>query len=323
MQQDPLVSVITPVFNGEKYIEETVESVLRLAKGFPVEYIIVDDGSTDSTSEILQRYSKSATVLKQSNSGESAAVNLGFNHARGEFLLVVSADDPLFTARIFNGVGDFFNTNKSIVAWYPDWKLIDSHGNTIEVREVSEYEDQLLIGEFNCLPGPGTLIRKSAALQIAGRDTRYKFTGDYDFWLRLSQIGELKRRPEVLGQWRMHDGSTSISLRGREMALERIAVMENFVNTNSIEFKLKQSALAHAYYYAARLVSFDLKVPGRRYMFKAFSIQRGWVRDAKVLEVIFILSTPLSNIAWNLVRRMAIPEFISQLHSRICLFLTK
>ena len=302
MHNVPLISVITPVFNGERYISETIDSVLKFTKGLPVEYIVVDDGSTDSTSQILQGYSGSVTILSQSNGGESAAVNLGFKHALGKYLLVVSADDPLFTAQIFNGVDEFFKANKSVVAWYPDWNLIDSFGNVLEVREVPEYEDQLLIGKFNCLPGPGTLIRKTAAEQISGRDTRYKFTGDYDFWLRLSRIGELKHRAEVLGQWRMHDGSTSISLRGREMALERIEVIENFVTSYSLEQELKKSALAHAYYFAARLVIFDRRVPGRRYLFQALKIQRGWIPSLKLVVVLFILLAPLSNFGLQTLR---------------------
>jgi glycosyltransferase involved in cell wall biosynthesis len=303
MQNYPLISVITPVFNGERFIKETLDSVLSCAEGFPVEYIVVNDGSTDSTSQILRGYSNSVTVLSQTNRGESAAVNLGFSNSRGEILLVVSADDPLFDSRIFEGAVDFFRRNSSVVAWYPDWNLIDEKGQVVEVRKVPDYEDQLLIGEFNCLPGPGTLIRKSSAEEISGRDPRYKFTGDYDFWLRLSQVGEIRHRPEVLAQWRMHEGSTSISQRGREMAVERIQVIENFVASSNLDSNLKKSAVVHAYYFAARLVSFDRRVPGRRYLLRAFRVQKGWIPGASILVVLFILLAPISNIGWNLIRR--------------------
>ena len=303
MHNYPLISVVTPVFNGEKYIKETLDSVLRCAVRFPVEYIVVDDGSTDSTSQILRGYSKSVTILSQPNRGESAAVNLGFDNSRGEILLVVSADDPLLDSRIFEGAVDFFNSNSSVVAWYPDWNLIDDKGQVLEVRKVPDYEDRLLIGEFNCLPGPGTLIRRDAAMKISGRDPRFKFTGDYDFWLRLSRVGEIRHRPEVLAQWRMHDDSTSISHRGREMALERIQVVENFIATNNLDFELKKSAVAHAYYFAARLVTFDRKVPGRRYLFQAFRAQRGWIPGVSVLVVLFILCKPISNMGWGIIRR--------------------
>jgi glycosyltransferase involved in cell wall biosynthesis len=316
VQSYPLISVITPVFNGERYIRETVDSVLKYAEGFPVEYIIVDDGSTDSTSQILQNYLSSVTILSQSNLGESAAVNHGFKHSRGEILLVVSADDPLFTSLIFSGVKDFFKENSSVVAWYPDWNLIDNYGKIVEVRKVPDYEDRLLIGEFQCLPGPGTLIRKTAAEKISGRDTRYKFKGDYDFWLRLSRVGELRHRSEVLAQWRMHDGSTSISQRGSEMALERIEVIQNFVSSNSIDVQLKKSAISHAYYFAARLVSFDRKVPGRRYLLKAIKVQKGWIPGSSVAIVFFILLAPISTIGWNFLRRYSILNFLRHKYSK-------
>lgn len=303
MSEHPIFSIVTPVFNGEDYILDTVSSVLLHSREFQVEYIVVDDGSTDSTSEILSTFGERITVLKQRNAGESSAVNAGLAIARGEILLIVSADDPLFTSDLFEGAADFFTSNPGVMAWYPDWNLIDENGRVLEVRQPAEYDDNLLIGRFVCLPGPGTLIRKSAAEAVGGRQLKYKFTGDYDFWLRLSRVGELRHRSRVVAQWRLHDGSTSIAQRGRMMAEERIAVIQDFLENNALPSDLKRMALAHSYFFAARLALFDCKVPGRRYLIKAFVIRRKWVEEASVPVVLVIVLAPFSTIALRVFRR--------------------
>ena len=303
----PRISVITPVFNGEKYITETIISVLKYGKDYPIEYIVIDDGSTDATAQILKSFHSSIKVIYQSNCGESAAVNTGIANALGEFILVVSDDDPLFTSKIFEGVADFFDANQGVVAWYPDWNLIDGDGRPLETRSLPEFSDLLLIGQFNCLPGPGTFFRRAAAQEIHGRNPEYRFTGDYDFWLRLSRIGRIEHRNEVVAQWRMHPESTSIQSRGYAMAQERIRVMENFLKENEVEIPLMRSALGHAYYFAARLVIFDGSVDGKRYLLKAFKAQKGWIHHAKISIVVFILCTPISSLALRTIRKLWAP----------------
>ena len=88
------ITVITPVFNGEDYIRETIESVLSAINCEAIEYIVVNDGSSDSTLAILNEYSDRINILTHPNSGESASVNAGLQKAQGNLILIVSADDP-------------------------------------------------------------------------------------------------------------------------------------------------------------------------------------------------------------------------------------
>ena len=288
------ISVITPVYNGAKYIEETLVSVLKASETYDIEYLVIDDGSIDETSQILEKYSTKISVFHQTNAGESAAVNTGFNHASGDFVLVVSADDPLFTPAIFDGVVDFFDNNPEVVVWYPNWNMIDQDGNLIRTVEVDEYSDEKLIGRFICLPGPGAFIRKSAALQIGGRRVKWKYVGDYDFWLRISRVGNLKKRDAILAQWRFHDESTSISQRGKKMFEERITVIDEFVNEFSIANPLSRIAKAHAHYFASLLSYYSKEIPGRRALLKSILIRRGIVEEAQLRIFIYVLLMPLS-----------------------------
>jgi glycosyltransferase involved in cell wall biosynthesis len=289
-----MITVITPVYNGADFIQETVYSVLENSQNHEIEYIVVNDGSTDQTLEKLTTFGDRIKVFTKINGGESSAVNYGLQKAKGYLILIVSADDPLPSERIFEGAEEFFTKKPDVVAWYPNWKIIDEHGSLVREVEVDEYSDELLIGRFKCLPGPGTLIRTSAALAIGGRNEKWTFVGDYDFWLRLSRVGTLVKRRETLAQWRFHKGSTSIAKRGQDMAVERIAVIEDFLKANEIDKGLENQARAHAYYYAARLSFFDSRVHGKRLLREALKANRMKIEDGRLLVYLFIMTSPIS-----------------------------
>ena len=300
----PSISVIIPVYNGETYIESTVRSVIECGDDYGVELIVVNDGSTDSTLEILKAFKTSINLISTPNRGESSAVNTGIDSASSDLLLVVSADDPIFTPRIFLGVMEFFENNPSSVALYSDWRLIDEQGEILYSKFPGKYSEQELIGNFHCQPGPGTFFRKGSAIQIGGRSQRWKFVGDYDFWLRLSRVGDFGYRNEVLAQWRSHSNSTSIAQRGLLMAQERIAVIEEFVEKESLVGSLRRDALGAAYISAAQLSYFSSAVPAKLYLWSAFRKAKRWPKTAKIKIVLFVLLIPFSRRAVRFVERL-------------------
>lgn len=300
---NPILTVVTAVFNGQDYIEETIKSVFSAARNIEFEYIVVNDGSTDGTLEILLKYESQIRILNKPNTGESESVTIAFGEAKGDYLIVVSADDPLFTEKLFEKSFEEFQRDKNLVAIYPDWRMIGPNGEALKEIIVPEYSDELLIGRCITLPGPGVIFRKSAALEIGGRRKKWTFVGDYDFWLRLSRIGELRHRPEILAQWRYHPGSTSVNKRGLKMAGERIEVIEEFLAENAIDKKIARMALGSAYFMAARLVFFNSEVPGKKYLLKSFQKRKGWVEEAKVHIILYILLTPISSFLYRLISR--------------------
>jgi glycosyltransferase involved in cell wall biosynthesis len=269
---------------------------LKCCSEIDFEYIVLNDGSTDNTLEILKKYENRIRIINKSNSGESDSVSIGFREASGDLLLVVSADDPLFTERLFTNIFQQFNQNENLMAIYPDWQMIDAGGNVIKVIKVQDYSDDLLIGRCITLPGPGVVFRKSAALKLNGRNPKWTYVGDYDFWLRLSRLGELRHRAEVLAQWRHHPSSTSVSKRGIKMAKERIQVVEDFLASNQVPSRLKNMALGNAYYMAARISYFDKNIPAKKYLLESFKNRKGWVEEAKFYEIFYIFLLPISRI---------------------------
>lgn len=296
MSNYPVLTIITPVYNGEKYISETINSVIKSQIMYPYEYLVLNDGSKDETFKILQSYKNDIKIFSHENLGESDTVNRGIENALGEFILVISADDPLLTGDLINKACKILLENSSIVAIYPDWKIIDQNGKTLENKILPEFTDELLVGHCKCLPGPGTIFRKDKALQIGGRRSGWKFVGDYDFWLRLSRVGKIVRLPGVLAQWRENQNSTSVSQRDYRMAMERIKVIENYLFENKTSEDLSRKALGNAYYLAARLAFFDPKINGRFLLFKAFRCRRGWPEEARLYVVLYLILMPLSSV---------------------------
>jgi len=299
MLNELALTIITPVYNGEKYISETIESIISAKIQVAYEYLVINDGSTDSTALILDNYKDKIRIHTQQNLGESAAVNNGLKHSKGDFVLVVNADDPLLTGDLINKGIKILVADPLIVAIYPDWKIISDDMKTKKIKILPEYTDEVMIGRCRCLPGPGTLFRKVTALKIGGRSTNWKFVSDYDFWLRMSRQGAIVRLPGVLAQWRESLSSTSFSQRGKSMAIERIEVIEKFLLENKISVPLQRKALGNSYYLAARLAFFDSTIAGQKLLFQAFKNRRGWPEEAKLHVVVYLLFLPLSSYLVN------------------------
>ena len=296
-----ILTIITPVYNGERYVEETIRSVLDAAKEFPVDYVVVDDGSTDSTPERLQKYGNSLRIFRQENQGEAAAVNFGLQMARGKYCIIVNSDDPILTSELFKYSVENLESNSHLVATYPDWYVIDETGEQLEMRVVKDYSLIELAGYSNCLPGPGACFRRETALIAGGRNSKYRYVSDYDLWLRLSIYGDFMRIPQPLAQWRFHKGSTSSQNSSVGMAMERIEVIKEYLASSNVTNKFQRMALSHAYYYAARLALSSRDVPGRTLLLKSIWARKKWPERAKWLVVASVFFAPISTFLYRLV----------------------
>lgn len=300
---NPKISVITPVYNGAEFIRETIESVLNVTTQIQFEYIVVNDGSTDSTLQILSEYSEQIKILSFENQGESASVNEGLFAAKGEYILVVSADDPILDGSLFEESARILDLNPKTVAIYPDWQVINETGEIKRKIIVDEFSLEALVGENRTLPGPGAVFRRESALAIGGRKSKWKYVGDYDFWLRLSAVGSFQRIPKNLAQWRDHSTSTSVSQKNIEMANERIQVIEDFLEDSELPERIQKMALSNAYYLAARLAYFDKRINGRKLFFKALKKGGSFPSLGHPIIIIYLISWPLSSYVSKLLPR--------------------
>jgi glycosyltransferase involved in cell wall biosynthesis len=265
----PLVTIITPVYNGEEYIKEVIESILN--QDYPnIEYLILDDGSQDRTPEILKNFSEKIKIIRHSNIGESRTVNKGFKLANGEYIGVVNSDDPILPKSISKIISEFQNNRETQVV-YPDYKIIDEKNNLIRIQKTHDYNYSEMVARHQCTPGPCAFFKKSLVEKIGGRDPTFKYVSDFDFWLRGGLIGPFKRIPEVIATYRIHSLSATESKKGREMAKEHIRLMDKYFSMEDIPkdiLSLKKEAYSSAYYTAAYYCGDDDKI-SRFYYYKA------------------------------------------------------
>jgi glycosyltransferase involved in cell wall biosynthesis len=224
MTHQPRVTILTPTYNRATLLEITIESVL--AQTYPnIEYIVLDDGSTDDTLDVLNRYQDRLTWLTHPNMGEARTVNRGFERAAGDLIGVVNSDDPVMPDLV-ERVVEAAHANPDALVFYPDWFKIDADGTPISPVFQREYDFRHMLTDGVCLVGPGAFFRRQA-LQYGGRDIRYRSVGDFAFWLRLGAHARFVRVPYTLATHRVHADSATVAGRGKAAADEMIEMMHD------------------------------------------------------------------------------------------------
>lgn len=227
------VTIVTPAFNQGHTIGETIESVL--AQTYPnIEYIVIDDGSTDNTADVLKDYKARIQIITQKNQGQAAALNVAWGISSGEYLMYLSADDILYPDCIEALVKSI--DGKTLV-YYPDYDLIDPDSNRIRTVCMPDYNPTDLICKLICQPGLATLFRAEAYHLVGGWNPSYTFIPDFEFWTRVSRLGTFRRIPQVLGGFRIHEDSGSVRKISEIASDEIIRFVDEFNNFPSEEFE--------------------------------------------------------------------------------------
>ncbi len=247
----PVVTIITPAYNRANYLAETIDSVL--SQDYPrIEYIVLDDGSTDGTPDVLARYGSRIRRETHLNMGETRTVNRGLALARGDIVAVVNSDDPLLPGAVRAAV-EVFLERPDVLVVYPDWSMIDAGSKAMRTVRVPDYDYALMVRRFRCIVGPGAFMRRRAVEAVGGRDSGYRFVADFDFWLRMGLLGSFARIPRVVATFRVHPDSSSVSQRGQAMAEEHVRLARQFFARADLppEIRaLEQEGCSWAFYYA-------------------------------------------------------------------------
>ena len=200
-----MVSVITVSYNQGEFIEDNIQSVLNQRyKNF--EHIIIDGGSKDSTVDVLKRYSH-LNWISESDNGQSHALNKGFKKASGEIIAWINSDDKLAPDAL-NIVVDFFLKTPNTSTIVGDLKLVDKNNKYIKIIKGYSYTNECLKYRLGgVLNQPSTFFRRSVFEKIGFIDENLHYCMDYDFFLRLSSLGEVCHLPYVLAEFRIQDDS--------------------------------------------------------------------------------------------------------------------
>lgn len=208
----PRVSVLMPVYNAERYLREAIESIL--AQTFTdFEFIIVDDGSTDGTADILQEYAsrdERVQIVSQANRGLTRSLNTSIRLARGELIARMDADDVAIRDRFEQQVR-YLEQHPCTTALGGQVLLIDDEGLPIGPEYLPTDHESLVRRLWNGqypIAHPTAMIRASAMRQVNGYSEEFRVSQDFDLWFRISEIGFLANLDSTLLKYRQHRFST-------------------------------------------------------------------------------------------------------------------
>jgi len=205
------ISVVMPVWNAESTLEKSVTTILnQTLRDF--ELIIVDDGSVDQTPIILERLSSLDSricVLHQSNSGIVAALSLGIEHARGEYIARADGDDLYEAERLELQLG-YLEAHPAVVLVCCNYFLCYPNGDK-RLMTLPEDHTSILkrLLRRNDIMHSSVMLRRSAVIKAGGYLEKWRHLEDYELWFRIARVGQIASVPLPLAHYRLHSGGIS------------------------------------------------------------------------------------------------------------------
>ncbi len=205
----PKVSIITPSYNQGHFLEASIRSVLT--QDYPnLEYILVDGGSKDESLQVIQQYADRLTWwVSEKDKGHADALNKGFSHATGDILAWLNSDDIYHPGAISEAVA-FLQAHPEVGLVYGNANLIDDTGKPIGqfAAKQTSYK-QMLRGSVH-IPQATTFFRADLWRAVGPLDLSLFFAFDYDLWVKLAKVSEIRYVPRVWADFRMHDLGKSV-----------------------------------------------------------------------------------------------------------------
>ncbi|MFM8251419.1 MAG: glycosyltransferase family 2 protein [Planctomycetota bacterium] len=219
----PSISVVIPCYNAERFIRQTLESVLRQSH-LPLEIIVVDDGSTDNSAALASSLDDLVRVERQRNQGESVARNRGMEMARGEWIALLDADDIWYPQKLQKQVEAWQSSAPDVICFYSDFnRFCDEQDLGVVIRPELHREDdyriQMLCNSDAAILPSASLFPRELGLAIQfPEETRYG--EDMMFFSQLRDRGRLHKIPECLVGYRTFAGMQSRGARFRLLSVQ-------------------------------------------------------------------------------------------------------
>lgn len=306
----PVVSVAICCYNSERYLDQTIQGVInQTMKDW--ELIIVNDGSCDSTEDIIKYYINNGQNIiyhRQENQGFGAARNKCVELANSDYIAIIDHDDiclpnrlevQINSAKKYPQAALFFSNSEHFL---DDGTIIkkqfdsfDIDPCTMKLSSGSAAENLLYYGCF--IDSETVLFRKDAAIKVGGFDSTYKYIVDYDFFLRIGENYDIVCDSHVLAQWRVHPGQASQTMR-ETIFLETIDLLKKWECKTLIPSEIKRSIRLQSWSCLIRYSLFLIRLArfreSRKYILESLNNE---------LHLIDIIEYLMNKIYRNFARR--------------------
>ncbi|MDP6112052.1 MAG: glycosyltransferase family 2 protein [Planctomycetota bacterium] len=239
MSMETLISIVTPTFNRSAYLGETIQSVLdQDYQNF--EHIVVDDGSTDNTHEVVEEFSDTRLrFVPKKHSGVSSTRNRGIEEAEGDFILWLDSDDVLLPDALSNHVSVINEFPKADV-FYGHLIYCDASLNKLHIAKLPEWYGKtpalLELLPTTCpISNPATMVRAVCYEWFGDYDESFLRAEDYEMWARLAKFTNFKLVDNLLAKYRVHESSLSNTNDEEIDTSFEARVVQNLVERHSLE----------------------------------------------------------------------------------------
>ena len=289
MNKPPFFSVVIPTYNCAELLNRSLSSVFsQTYQDF--EIIVIDNSSTDNTQKVLKNISnQKLRVIRVNNKGIIGySRNKGIDSARGEWIAFLDSDD-VWRPKKLERVKDEINNNPNVIlVCHDEWCVVyGERKNRLKYGPAGKDLYERLLFKGNCLSTSAVCLRRDVAIETSGFSERndYYSAEDYEYWIRLSQIGESFFINEILGEWHIHDNNGSIG-NPQKNADAIISVAEHHLDLRLKNYpsdKMKvRNAKARVWANGARILQKDRLFPNSiKYVVKAIYLNpfqwKAWV----------------------------------------------
>ena len=310
-----LVSVIIPAYNAECFIADTLESVFAQTYT-PIEVIVIDDGSTDTTAAIVRAKFPQARLFQKPNGGVSSARNLGIRMATGCFVAFLDADDLWLHDKLLKQV-NLLSQHPDIAWCYCDCQYFRGDRRNVKYRlsmVANPYQGNILRPLFleNFISSPTPLIKREVFEHVGFFDERIHIAEDWDMWLRIARSYVVAYLPEHLALYRQYSQTSCVAETGNKKYLEaNLCVLTVARERDSDKLScLYAQAKSNVYFkIGLRLIRQGLKQKGRCAIGMALRLYPG-----KSFRYLAFLSTFLPQSVIEFLNRLRI--LLSQFWNR-------
>lgn len=270
----PSVSVVIPTYNRARLVGDAITSVLQ--QGYPrLEIVVVDDGSTDDTADVVKAFGPAVRYVRQPNGGPARARNTGIAQATGELLAFLDSDDLYLPGKLHAQV-EYFARHPETLMTYCWFNIVDADGRQRLGRRcrLSGRVHRELLSQ--CMQGPiypsTVMARRDALLKIGGLDESMPLSDDTDLFCRLAHLGPIGLVPEVRVQLRrLGDNVSRGPGRAKYFAVTRRILDKAFAADSAYG-----ALLRHKLYLKARLWSWLVDFGGRMPAGMSFWLRAFW-----------------------------------------------
>ena len=207
----PFVSVITPAYNQGIFLRDTIESVL--SQDYPnIEFLVLNDGSTDETENILKEYTGRIMWETQPNMGQTPTINKGWAKTKGRIITWLNSDDTFLPGGVRTGV-EYLMKHPETGIVFGDTLLTKADGTPIDKSPPQPPFDYMrfLVNCNNTVSQPSTFIRREVIEKVGELDPKFYYFMDWDLWLRAGLHFKIDHIDDVMSTYRLHAESKTVA----------------------------------------------------------------------------------------------------------------